>query len=246
MTGDVKLGRYYPSDSVLHRLDPRTKLLFFILYVVSVFFASSVATCIHTCIVLLILIALSCIPVRFFFKGLLKVMVFTVSVGLADVLFFKAPLAKTALIVLRISQIMTCSNLLALTTKPKDIADGIEKSLAFLRVLRIPVHDFAAIVSIAIRFIPVLAEEADRIKEAQKVRGADFNHLKAYTSVVVPLFESAFRKAEDLSVAMDSRLYGYGKRTRLHELRFKSQDVLSFILCAEYVAVFALWRVMCL
>lgn len=252
MLKDITLGRYYSISSVLHSLDPRTKIVFLTFYLVSVFFANSLATCIFTATVLAVLIVLSKVPLKFMFRGLRTIAVIVLVADLINILTVEQGLVKSAIITLRMVEIVLASNLLTLTTKPKDIADATEMLLSPLKKIKVPVHDFATIIAIAVRFIPILTTEAQTIAEAQKARGADFEsknlfkRVKTFSSVLIPLFALSFKKADELADAMDSRLYAAKNPTRLHLLLIGEYDILSFILTAEYVAVFILWRVLCL
>ena len=239
MLRDVTLGRYYPSESALHSLDPRTKLAGLIIYIVTVFMAGTPLTLAFTFLVLCILIALSRVPVRFMLKGLLPVAIILAITATLNILFAPDGVWKAIVITVRTIEVVLGSNILTLTTKPRTLADGVEKGLSWMRVLKVPVHDIAMTVSIAFRFIPILATEAGTVMDAQKARGASFSgglikKSRALVPVVVPLFASAFRKADELSDAMDSRLYGNAKNGgSLHPLKYNGKDMVAygFVLC---------------
>ena len=239
MLRDVTLGRYYPAQSVLHALDPRTKLAALIIYIVTVFMAGTPLALVLTFLVLCILIALSRVPIKYMLKGLLPVSIILTITAILNILFAADGVWKAILITVRTVEVVLGSNILTLTTKPRTLADGVEKGLSWMRALRVPVHDIAMMVSIAFRFIPILAAEAGTVMDAQKVRGACFSgglikKSRALVPVVVPLFASAFRKADELSDAMDSRLYGNAKTVgTLHPLKYNGIDMVAYgiVLC---------------
>ncbi len=242
MLRDVTLGRYYPTKSFLHELDPRTKLAGAVLYIVSVFIASTPATCVVSFICLCLLVLLSRVPIRYMVRGLASIAVLVCLVCLLNIFFVDGGAWRALLIAQRMVELVFISNLVTLTTKPKTLADGIEKSLGWLKVFKVPVHDIATAFSIALRFIPILADEARLVMDAQKARGADlgkgniFKRAKAIMPVLVPMFVSAFRKADNLSVAMDSRLYGSGDVGRLRPLSYSRADAAAFICILTYFA----------
>lgn len=236
----VNLGRYFNASSFLHRLDPRTKLTALIVYIVSVFLADGPVSCAVSFTVLCLLIWISEVPLKFMLSGFRPVVFIVVSVFLINIFFVKNGIIKASLITLRIIELVLCSNLLTLTTKPKAIAGGIEKGLEGLKVFKIPVRDIAMVISIAFTFIPVLADEAERLVQAQKARGADFEsgsllrRAKTLLPITIPMFVSAFRRSDELALAMESRLYGYAKPGHLNPLRFTSEDAASFLLMFSY------------
>lgn len=249
MLKDVTLGRYYPIDSPLHRLDPRTKMAAVIVYIVTTFLASTPLSCALTFAVLGILIYMSRVPLRYMLKGLRAVLVIVIVTDLINIFLVDNGLWKAFLITIRMFEIVLGSNLLSLTTKPKDIASGIEKALSPLKAIKVPVHDLATMVSIAFRFLPILTQEADRVMDAQKARGADFEsgnlirRAKALMPILIPLFVSAFRRADELALAMDSRLYGSTPQPgNLHPLSYTKADSLAYILSAFYLAAAILLR----
>lgn len=249
MLKDVTLGRYYPTSSFLHTLDPRTKLVGVLLYIVSVFLARDPVGLVCTFLFLCFLIAQSKVPLRYMLKGIRSIVFIVVFTDVMNILFVEDGLWKSILITVRMVEIVLGSNLLSLTTKPKEIAAGIEKGLGWMKRIHIPVHDFATMISIAFRFIPILTDEADRIMEAQKARGADFEsgnlvrRAKALMPILIPLFVSAFRRADELALAMDSRLYGSGEPTSLHPLSYKREDCVSYVSVLLYFLLILLWRV---
>lgn len=250
MLKDVTLGRYYPVPSVLHSLDPRTKLAAVLAYIVTTFLVSSPAGIAVTFLFLCILIMLSGVPLGYMLKGLRPVFMIVLVVDLVDIFIVGSSIWKSVLVTVRMVEIVLGSNILGLTTKPRTMADGVEKALGWMKVLHVPVHDIATMISIAFRFIPILTLEADRVMEAQKSRGADFEtgnlvrRAKALVPVLVPLFVSAFRRADELALAMDSRLYGSGRSTRLHPLEYSSYDCAAYLLLVAYVGLVVLVRML--
>lgn len=243
MLKDVTLGRYYMTDSILHRLDPRTKMVITIAYIVMTFFCNSILTCALSFAVLCLLVFLSKVPLKYMVKGLRAIFIIVLITDLINIFFVPNGLWKAFIVTLRMVEIVFASNLLALTTKPKVLAEGIEKGLGWMKALHVPVHDFATMICIAFRFLPILTQEADRVMEAQKARGADFEsgnliqRAKALMPILIPLFASAFRRADELSQAMDSRLYGSGETTSLHPLNYDRFDALFYIESAIYIAL---------
>lgn len=246
---DITLGQYFPGDTPIHRLDPRTKLLFTVLYIVALFMAKSVLTYGILLSVLLGSIAVSKIKLKVMLKGLKPIIFIAVITGLLNLLYtpgaegekpllsfwiftvYPAGLRSAIFMVLRIVMLVLCTFLLTYTTSPILITDGLEILLGPLKKLHLPIHELAMMMSIALRFIPTLIEETDKIMSAQKARGADFEtgnliqRAKALIPLLVPLFISAFRRADELAVAMECRCYHGGEgRTRLKVLHFTFGD----------------------
>lgn len=249
MLKDVTLGRYYPIESPLHELDPRTKMVAVLIYIVTTFLASTPITCALTFLVLCLLIHLSKVPVRYMVKGLRAVVIIVVITDLINIFFVDNGLWKAFIVTLRMIEIVLGSNILSLTTKPKTLAAGIEKGLGWMKKIHVPVHDFATMISIAFRFLPILTSEADKVMEAQKARGADFEsgnllrRAKALMPILIPLFVSAFRRADELALAMDSRLYGSGEPTSLHPLQYGASDAVFYLMTFAYLALVILLKV---
>ena len=250
MLKDINLGRYHHGSSFLHRLDPRTKLLFLVVYIVCVFLACSVLQCALCLLVLVALIVLSEVPLSFMFRGLRTPLVVLLIVDCLNLFLLDDGLRVSILLTLRIIEVVLASNLLTLTTLPKQIADGLEKSHSWLRIFRVPVHDIATMVAIAFRFIPILTQEARDLMDAQTMRGADFSHgglvkrARALCPLAVTVFASAFRRADETALAMDSRLYGLSSssdcRSRLHPLVYTREDAAAFICIFCFLAVMIL------
>jgi len=253
MLKDITLGQFFPGDSMIHRLDPRMKIILMLIYVVSVFFANSVLSFAVLIAETLLMIFISGIPLRLILKGMKPIVFIAVFTAVINIFWTKGetPLFGFWIItvypegirlaiftVLRIVSLITgTSILLTYTTSPMALTDAIERLLSPLKKIHIPVHEFAMMMTIALRFIPTLIEETEKITNAQKARGADFesgnliNRAKAMIPVMIPLFVSAFRRADELAVAMECRLYHGGEgRTRMKVLRVSYLDVLSLVL----------------
>ncbi len=258
MIREITIGQYYPVDSLLHRLDPRTKLFGTMIYIVSLFLANSWAGYLLAGSFLVLAIVLSKVPVKFMLKGLQAVIVLlllSVSFNLflteGEVLvqfgilqITREGVRLSIFMGLRLIFLVVGSSIMTLTTTPNALTDGLEKSLGFLRYIRVPIHEIAMMMSIALRFIPILIEETDKIMKAQMARGADFEgggigaRVKAMIPLLVPLFISAFRRAIDLSMAMEARCYHGGEgRTRLKPLKYKGGDYLTYGVCLIYLGL---------
>ena len=245
MLRDITLGQYYPVDSMLHRLDPRTKLFGTMAYIVSLFIADNLWAYVAATAFLVLAIYLSKVPVKFMVRGLKSIVVLLlISVSFNLFLTPGTPIFKigflqitweglgfAAFMAIRLIYLVLGSTLLTLTTTPNQLTDGLEKSLGFLKKFGVPVHEVSMMMSIALRFIPILIEETDKIMKAQMARGADFESgnliqkAKAMIPLLVPLFISAFRRATDLAMAMEARCYRGGDgRTKMKPLTYGTQD----------------------
>ena len=257
MLKDITLGQYFPGDSLAHRLDPRTKLLATVLYIVAIFLAKGAAAYALLIATLAVSVRISGVGARALFRGM-KPVLFIIAFTAVLNLFYTpgTPLVQlwifritregvtTAIaMLLRITLLIMGTFLLTYTTSPIHLTDGLESLLGPLKRIGVPVHELAMMMSIALRFIPTLIEETDKIMSAQKARGADFEtgsllqRAKALIPLLVPLFVSAFRRADELATAMECRCYHGGEgRTKLHVLRYEPRDylVLAFyaVLCA--------------
>ncbi len=256
MIKDITLGQYFPGNSILHRLDPRCKLILAVLYMVFLFMTQNPWVYLGLGVLLAVFVLLSKIPLGFFLRGLKPVAfliaftaVFNLFFGSANAehIYFSwgiiritdAGIRQAALMAVRILLLVSATSLLTFTTTPILLTDALERLLSPLKKLGVPVYEFAMMMTIALRFIPTLIEEVDKIIKAQAARGADFDsgslfqRAKSFVPVLVPLFISAFRRADDLATAMESRCYHGGEgRTRLRELHFSSRDVWAFVLFA--------------
>lgn len=260
MLRDITLGQYYQTDSVIHRLDPRVKLGGTLLFILSLFFFHRVWGYAAAAVFLAAVIGLSRVPFRYIVRGMKTILVlllFTVvfnlflTPGTALVEFWGGRirityegLATAALMVVRISFLIVGSSIMTLTTTPNNLTDGMEKMFRPLRLLKVPVHEVAMMLSIALRFIPILLEETDKIMKAQIARGADFEsgglirRAKAMVPLLVPLFISAFRRANDLAMAMEARCYRGGDgRTKMKPLIYQKRDYLAYGMIVVYLAV---------
>ena len=257
MLKDITLGQYFPGSSLAHRLDPRTKLMLTVLYIVILFCATSFVSYGLVAALLVVGIKVSGVAPKALVRGLkpiLFIICFTAVLNLfytpgdelASFWIFtitRQGVATAFFMVLRITMLIMGTFLLTYTTSPIALTDGLESLLGPLKKLKVPVHELAMIMSIALRFIPTLIEETDKIMSAQKARGADFesgsllDRARALVPVLVPLFISAFRRADELAVAMECRCYHGGEgRTKLHVLRYKPRD---YLVLAAYGAVLA-------
>lgn len=254
---DITLGQYFPGYSLIHKLDPRSKLIFVFLYIVALFLSKFLVSYGLMLLVLLVGILLSGIHFSVFRKGLkpvLIIIIFTAIMNLfmtrgGDVLFSYGIIQITEngawhafFMMARIILLLLSTLLLTYTTSPLMLTDGLDHLMHPLKALKVPVHDFTMIMSIALRFIPTLIQETDKIISAQKARGADFEsgnliqRAKALVPILIPLFVSAFRRADELSVAMDCRCYNDGNhRTRMRQLKYQGKDLalilFGLILC---------------
>lgn len=256
----ISLGQYYPSNSVMHRLDPRIKIIIGIVYIVSGFLCSNVFSFVLLLVSALFLIMISRIPIKIVIKSvraIIFVMVFTAVLnvfwtnGSADELLLSwgfiniyiNGLYNAAFIVIRIvSMIIGTSIFLTYTTTPIQLTDAIESLLSPLKLFHIPVHEFAMMMTIALRFIPTIVDETEKIMAAQKARGADFSsgsvmkRAKALIPILIPLFISAFRRAAELATAMTCRCYRGGRgRTRMNVLKCTYRDIVALIFAAMFV-----------
>lgn len=265
MIRDITIGQYYPADSVLHRLDPRTKFIGTFIYLFSLFVADSfwgyvIATCF-----LAGLIILSKVPVKFMLKGLKPlfiILLITVAFNLflvpGEVIwsfgFLKLTregIAQAIKIGIRLIYLVIGSSIMTLTTTPNQLTDGLERILHPLNKIHVPVHEISMMMSIALRFIPILLEETDKIMKAQIARGADFESgnliqkAKGLIPLLVPLFISAFRRADDLAMAMEARCYhGGDDRTQMKPLVYKSRDYVAYGIAVVYLAIDIVVRVL--
>ncbi len=258
MLKDITLGQFFPGNSLIHRLDPRTKLLILIGYIVALFLAVNWFSYGVVLAFLVVCIAISRIPVKSFFKGmkpLICILIFTGALNLfftegqtVLVHFWKITITLEGVIraffmILRILLLITGTFLLTYTTSPIALTDGLESLLSPLKKIKLPVHELSMMMCIALRFIPTLIEETDKIMSAQKARGADFEsgrlmqRVKALVPILVPLFISAFRRADELATAMECRCYQGGDgRTKMKLLRMHGYDYFSFLVAAVLVA----------
>lgn len=252
---EITLGQYYPVDSVLHRMDPRTKLFGTMVFIVSLFFANSLAAYGAATFFLILVIWLSKVPFGFMVRGL-KAVMFLLLISVSFNLFltpgteiFRIGFLKmtweglrlAGFMALRLVYLVIGSSVMTLTTTPNQLTDGLEKGLGFLKRVGAPIHEVSMMMSIALRFIPILVEETDKIMKAQMARGADFESgnlvqkAKSMVPLLVPLFISAFRRATDLAMAMEARCYHGGEgRTKMKPLRYARRDYIGYLVYAGY------------
>ena len=258
MIRDITIGQYYPADSVLHRLDPRTKIVCTLMYLISLFLFQNIIGYLIATVFLATVIGLSKVPFRFIVKGLRPILLllmvtvvfnlFLTKTGnvLVEVWILKVTdegIRVAAFMMLRLIYLILGSSLMTFTTTPNALTDGIERLLWPLQKIKVPVHDVAMMMSIALRFIPILLEETDKIMKAQIARGADLESgnivqkAKAMIPILVPLFVSAFRRATDLAMAMEARCYRGGEgRTKMKPLVYKRRDFLAYAVVGVYMA----------
>lgn len=248
MLRDITLGQYYPADSILHRLDPRVKFVGTIVYVVSLFLFHNWGYLLGT-VFLAVMIKLSKVPFKFITKGLKSIFVLLAITMVFNILFTpgevlvriwkititREGVAMACRMSVRLIFLMIGSSLMTLTTTPNQLTDALESLLGPLKKIHVPVHEISMMMSIALRFIPILLEETDKIMKAQMARGADFEtgnlfaRAKAMIPLLVPLFVSAFRRAGELAMAMEARCYHGGEnRTRLRKLEITKNDYLAY------------------
>ena len=250
MLKDITLGQYFPGNSPVHLLDPRTKLLLLIVYIAALFTASSWLSYLVVFAFLAAVVAVSRIPLKSIVSGMKPLVMILIFTGVLNIFFttgekvlfsfwkitvYVEGLERAFFMVIRILMLISGTFLLTYTTSPIALTDGLESLLGPLKVLKVPVHELSMMMCIALRFIPTLIEETDKIMSAQKARGADFENgklmerVKALVPILVPLFISAFRRADELATAMECRCYQGGEgRTKMKLLRYKRSDLLSF------------------
>ena len=258
MLKDITLGQYFPGNSPVHRLDPRTKLILLIVYIVALFTASNWVSYGIVFVFLALTVGVSRIPVKSILRGMKPLVMILVFTGILNIFFttgekilvkfwvitvYWEGVIRAFFMMLRILMLISGTFLLTYTTSPISLTDGLEALLGPLKKLRLPVHELSMMMCIALRFIPTLIEETDKIMAAQKARGADFEsgnllqRVKALVPILVPLFISAFRRADELATAMECRCYQGGDgRTKMKLLRYKLGDIKAFALAAVLIA----------
>ena len=258
MIRDITLGQYYQADSVLHRLDPRVKLIATFVYVISLFVVDNLIGYGICFLFLALAIGLSKVPVKFMLRGMkaiLFLLIITVifnlflTPGETLVSFWVFKITKEGVkmaftMAVRLSMLIIGSSVMTLTTTPNNLTDGLESVMKPLKKIKVPVHEIAMMMSIALRFIPILLEETDKIMKAQIARGADFESgnlfkkAKSMVPLLVPLFISAFRRANDLAMAMEARCYQGGEgRTKMKPLIYRKRDGIAYVIVVLFFAV---------
>ena len=265
MLRDVTLGQYFPGNSIVHRLDPRTKLVLTLIYIVTLFLAVNYISYAFMIAVLAVCIIVSKIKLRTILRGVKPLIIVIIITGLLNLFYTQGePIVKfwiftitfegikrAVFMILRIIMLIMGTFLLTYTTSPVALTDGLESLLNPLKKIRFPVHELAMMMSIALRFIPTLIEETDKIMSAQKARGANFEtgnifqRAKALLPLLIPLFISAFRRADELAVAMESRCYNGGEgRTKMKRLRMAGMDWAALALGAVLLGVMITMNIM--
>lgn len=258
MIRDITLGQYYPEQSVIHRLDARTKILGTLLYIIEIFLVNSFAGFGLVILALGVLIGISRVPVRFIFRGLKAVVFIILLTFVLNLFMFDGTvlwhwkfltityegLYRSCFMALRLILLIIGTSMLTLTTKPMELTDGLEKLLKPFNRFGLPSHEIALMMSIALRFIPTLLEETDKIMKAQQARGADFEsgnliqRVKNMIPILIPLFVGSFRIAQDLALAMEARCYHGGVgRTRMKEIVFSRRDGVAGVLLAVFLGI---------
>ncbi len=266
MLKDITLGQYYPADSVVHKLDPRVKLFATLIYIIALFtFRGLLGFAVITGM-LIFMIHISKVPFSYMVKGLKSIVVLLIITAVFNLLFTStgtmywhwgpfyvtsAGIMNAVLMTVRLIYLIIGTSLMTLTTTPNQLTDGLEKSLGFLSRIHVPVHTIAMMMSIALRFIPILMEETDKIMKAQMARGADFEHgnlikrAKNMIPLLIPLFVSAFRRADDLAMAMEARCYSGGNgRTKMKPLKYEREDHVAYVILLGFLAAVIAARIL--
>ncbi|MBO5262195.1 MAG: energy-coupling factor transporter transmembrane protein EcfT [Clostridia bacterium] len=256
---EASFGVYYEKNSPIHQLDPRTKLLFMIAFIVCIFAANDMYAYLMLIGITVLSVIVSRVPILMVLKGLKPIFIIVIITTILNLFWtdgytvlwswwiitiYKESLIRAGMLALRIVILMACTSLyFSYTTTPIELTDGIETGLSFLKKIKVPVHEFAMMMTIALRFIPTLVEETSKIMNAQKARGADFSsgglikRAKALIPIIIPLFVSSFRRADELATAMECRCYRGGTgRTRMRVLKMKVKDYVFLLLTAGMIA----------
>jgi energy-coupling factor transport system permease protein len=263
MFRDITLGQYYPADSELHKMDPRTKLFGTLVFIISVFYFEGLLGFAAITVFLFFMIYCSKVPLSFMLRGLRSIMVLLVIAGLFNLFLTpgqelvslwklsitKEGLKNAVLMTIRMVYLIIGTSVMTLTTTPNQLTDGLETALKPLNKIHVPVHEIAMMMSIALRFIPILIEETDKIMKAQMARGADFEtgglikKAKNMVPLLVPLFVSAFRRANDLALAMEARCYMGGEgRTKMMPLHYENRDRGAYAAVVAYFVLIVLLK----
>ncbi len=265
MLNDVTFGQYYPTQSFVHNMDPRTKLLFLIGFIVAIFITDTFYGMLLCLLALILIVIVARVPfgrVLKSVKGIIFILILTSILNLffhggehllaqwGIIKIYREAIVYTIFLLLRLFLLVMASAVLTLTTTPVRLADGIESLLSPLKLIHFPVHELALIMSIALRFIPILIDETNRIISAQKARGAEFDsgnifkRVKAIVPILMPLLISSFRRAEELGDAMDARCYSGSKnRTKYKKLKFSWRDIVGAIVLAAIITGTVLFNV---
>ncbi len=258
MLRDITIGQYYPAESPIHKLDPRVKLFATLIYIIALFTFKGVLGFVLITAGLFGMILVSKVPLSYIVKGLKAILVILLITCLFNLLFTTGDhifvkfgiftisdrgIKNAVMLVFRLIYLIMGTSLMTLTTTPNELTDGLEKSMRYLAKIKFPVHAIAMMMSIALRFIPILIDETDKIMKAQMARGAEFEtggilkRAKAMVPLLVPLFVSAFRRADDLAMAMEARCYNGGQgRTKMNPLRYRKRDAIAYIIIFAFLA----------
>ena len=264
MLKNITLGQYFPGNTIVHRLDPRTKLILTLVYIAALFTANGIFAYLLMFAALVVSFALSRISPKTVMRGVRPIIIIIAFTAVFNIFFTqygtvifevwviritREGLIAAAFMVSRLFMLITGTFLLTYTTSPIALTDGLERMMNPLKKIKIPVHELAMMMSIALRFIPTLIEETDKIMSAQKARGADFEtgglikRAKAILPLIIPLFVSAFRRADELATAMESRCYHGGEgRTRMKTLNMAARDYLALLWGALVLAAVIILR----
>ncbi|MFQ9516535.1 MAG: energy-coupling factor transporter transmembrane component T family protein [Eubacterium sp.] len=246
---DITIGQYYPENSIIHKLDPRVKLFGTMVFIILLFNINNLIGYGVITIFMAAIIKASKVPFKKMLKGVRGILFILLFSAFFNVIFTpgevlaqfwiititKEGLIKGGYMALRLVYLVICTSVMTLTTTPNDLADGLEKSFGFLKVIKFPVHEIALIMSLALRFIPTLMEETEKITKAQKARGADFEtgnllrRAKSLIPILIPLFISSIRRAFDLATAMEARCYHGGRRTKMKPLKYARRDYMAYL-----------------
>jgi energy-coupling factor transport system permease protein len=272
MIRDITLGQYYPAKSVLHRMDPRAKLVGTLVFIISVFVFHTFPGYAVATLFLAGMIIISKVPPKFMFKGLKAIVMLLMITVVFNILLTPGKVlwqwgifhvteeglklagaitcSNSSMVIIRLTYLVIGSSVMTLTTTPNQLTDGLERLLRPLNKLHVPIHEIAMMMSIALRFIPILLEETDKIMKAQIARGADFENgnliqkAKNMIPLLVPLFISAFRRANDLAMAMEARCYhGGDNRTQMKPLHYESRDYIAYVVMFAYLGIAIVFRI---
>lgn len=264
MLRDITIGQYYPADSVIHKLDPRVKLFATLIFIISLFSFRNIWGFLVATIFMFSFIHFSKVPFGYMVKGLKAIVILMIITAIFNLFLtngkelvsfwiFKITyegLRNAVLMAIRLTYLILGTSVMTLTTTPNELTDGLEKALYPLNKIHVPVHEIAMMMSIALRFIPILVEEADKIMRAQMARGADFEtggvikKAKNMIPLLVPLFVSAFRRANDLAMAMEARCYRGGDgRTKMKPLAYAARDYKAYGIIVSYFAIMMILRI---
>ena len=265
MIRDITIGQYYPADSPIHRLDPRTKIVFTFFYIIALFLVKDYIGFLPAIVIFSVIVAISQVPFKYIIKGLkpivfiiLLTVLFNFFRGGGEVLIkigfikiMKNGVKRGVFFAVRLVLLMLGTSMMTFTTTPTKLTDALERLLCPLNYIKIPVHELAMMMSISLRFIPILLEETDKIIKAQQARGADFEsggifrRAKAMVPIFIPLIISAFRRAFDLAMAMEARCYHGGKgRTKLKPMKYRTEDYIAYVLLILFFATIIMLRVL--